>query len=38
MFEYEKPIVEIIDLTPADKVMGGWDDEDENWGSNEDWD
>lgn len=38
MFEYEKPIVEIIDLTPADQVMGSWDDEDENWGSNEDWD
>ena len=39
MCEYEKPIVEVIDLIPADKIMGSWDDEDGDGviGSSEDW-
>ena len=36
MFEYEKPVIEIIDLQPIDKMMNDWDDEEDEWGSNED--
>ena len=38
MFKYEKPIVEIIDLMPADKIMGSWDDDTASWGDNMDMD
>lgn len=38
MFEYEKPVAEVINLIPADQMMGEWDEDDELWGSTEDWD
>jgi hypothetical protein len=37
MFEYKKPIAEIINLQPADKMMGKWDDDESGWGDDEDW-
>ena len=37
MFEYEKPIAEIINLMPADKMMSGWDDDESGWGDDEEW-
>ena len=37
MYKYEKPVAEIINLIPADQMMGGWNDDNESWGDNEDW-
>lgn len=39
MNEYEKPVAEIINLQPVEKLMtNGWNDEASNWGSNDEWD
>ena len=37
MFVYEKPIAEIINLQPVEKMMQGWEDDKVSWGDNEDW-